>query len=46
MDLFFSVSAQIFTGTIKLKQNWLDNLDKPDSPAYNILSGNIEEAVR
>ncbi|KXJ16333.1 uncharacterized protein LOC110236030 [Exaiptasia diaphana] len=39
-------ATQIFTGSIKLKQSWLDGLTKVDSPEYKILSGNIEEAFK
>ena len=43
---FVSVSAVAFTGTIKLKQSWVDQLEDRNSAESQILTGNIQQAVR
>ena len=34
-----------YTGTIKLKQSWLDQFEDANSAESKILAGNIEQAV-
>lgn len=45
-SLFLSLLAIAYTGTIKLKQSWLDQFENGDSAESKILTGNIEQAVR
>ena len=42
---FCFVSAVAYTGTIKLKQSWLDEFQDGESAESKILTGNIEQAV-
>lgn len=44
--VFLSLLAIAYTGTIKLKQSWLDQFENGDSAESKILTGNIEQAVR
>lgn len=44
--VFLSLLAIAYTGTIKLKQSWLDQFEYGNSAESKILTGNIEQAVR
>lgn len=39
------IAAIAYTGTIKLKQSWLDQFEDSNSAESKILTGNIEQAV-
>jgi len=43
---FVSLLAIAYTGTVKLKQSWLDQFEDGNSAESKILTGNIEQAVR
>ncbi|XP_031557248.1 uncharacterized protein LOC116293891 [Actinia tenebrosa] len=45
-QLDITPGMKTFTGTIKLKQSWLDGLQNDQSPEFKILSGNIEQAFK
>ena len=44
--VFLSLLAIAYTGTIKLKQSWLDQFENGNTAESKILTGNIEQAVR